>query len=203
MYDEDCEAVFWADAAGVRGIHGPVVVQLGRLPARDTAQLIALLTDPTPLGELSWQLRGGRDSDGRVSGPLIPANLTMASMLVGTRWRLPLDGSIALLEEVGEKPYEIDRYLTQLELTAALRGVQAVVVGDLVRCSDPNPPTGEPDPDDAAARTIEERLDWYSTPCAFGAPVGHGDRNAALPFGAACELDLSTGRLTILEGAVA
>ncbi|MBA2538431.1 MAG: LD-carboxypeptidase [Deltaproteobacteria bacterium] len=191
----------WAHAAGVRGIHGPMVVQLGNLPASDAARLIAMLTDPAPLGHQPWALdaRG----TGTHRGALIPANLTMASMLVGTRWPLPLAGAIALFEEIGEKPYELDRYLTQLAATGALRDTRAVLLGDLTRCIDPNPPTGEPDPDDAAQRTISERLDAFGKPHAFGAPVGHGDRNEAVPFGAACELDLDARRLTILDGAVA
>ena len=39
-------------------------------------------------------------------------------------------------------------------------------------------------------------------PAAIGAPIGHGDRNEAVPFGAACELDLDRGEFAILEGAV-
>jgi muramoyltetrapeptide carboxypeptidase len=191
----------WAYAAGVRGIHGPVVVQLGNLPILETERLIRLLTDPAPLGRLPWSIETA--DDGRYVGHLIPANLTLASMLVGTRWPLPLDGAIALFEEVGEKPYEIDRYLTQLEATRALYGVEAVLWGELVRCVDPNPPTGEPDPADAAQRVIVDRLAYFATPCAFGAPIGHGDRNTAIPFGAACELDLDERILTIVDGAVA
>ncbi len=191
----------WAYAAGVRGIHGPVVVQLVNVPASDAERLVRLLTDPAPLGPEAWRLEA--HGDGTHRGPLVPGNLTMASMLVGTKWPLPLANAIALFEEVGEKPYELDRYLTQLANTTVMHGVQAVVFGDLVRCTDPNPPTGEPDPADAAVRTIVERMKQFAKPCAFGAPVGHGERNAAVAFGAACELDLTTGTLTMLEGAVA
>ena len=59
-------------------------------------------------------------------------------------------GAIAIIEEVGERPYEIDRYLTQLALTGELAQLAAVIVGDLTRCADANPPTGVPDPADAA-----------------------------------------------------
>ncbi len=188
----------WAHHAGVRGIHGPMAIQLGNLPPSDVERLISMLTDPTPTGREPWQLDGNH---GQHTGRLVPANLTMASMLVGTKWPLPLEHSIALFEEVGEKPYELDRYLTQLAMTRTLHGVRAVVFGDLTRCVDPNPPTGVPDPEHAARDTLADRLKQVATPCVFGAPVGHGDRNAAVPFGVECELD-RTG-LTILEGAVA
>jgi muramoyltetrapeptide carboxypeptidase LdcA involved in peptidoglycan recycling len=78
-----------------------------------------------------------------------------------------------------------------------------MIVGDLTRSEDPNPPTGTPDPPDAALRTVLERLHAAGTPAAIGAPIGHGDRNEAVPFGAACALDLDAGIFEILEPAVA
>jgi muramoyltetrapeptide carboxypeptidase len=107
-----------------------------------------------------------------------------------------------VLEEVGEKPYELDRYLTQLALTGQLAQLSAAVIGDLTRCADPNPPTGVPDPDDAALQVVLERLRAAGTPVAVGAPIGHGDRNEAVPFGAESILDLDAGTLEILEPAV-
>ena len=190
----------WAHAAGVRGIHGPMGVQLGSLPDRDVAQLIAMLTDPRAPGRRPWQLAvHGR---GTYRGPLLAGNLTMLSVLVGTPWAPPLRASITLIEEVGERPYELDRYLTQLTLSGALAQVGAMIVGDLTRCADASPPSGEPDPDDAALRTILERLHAAGTPAAVGAPVGHGDRNEPVPFGAASVLDLDAGTFEITEGAV-
>ncbi|HEX3760863.1 MAG TPA: hypothetical protein VHW23_19325, partial [Kofleriaceae bacterium] len=111
-------------------------------------------------------------------------------------------GAVALLEEVGERPYEIDRYLTQLALTGALAGTAGAVIGDLIRCRDPAPPSGEPDPDGAALAAVLERLAAVGVPAAVGAPVGHGDRNEAVPFGARCEIDLDRGALAILDSAV-
>jgi len=191
----------WAHHAGVRGIHGPMVGQLADLPASDITQLIALLTEPRALGPRPWSLHAhGR---GVHRGALIPANLTLASMMVGTPWPLPLGNAVALLEEIRERPYEIDRYLTQLLLTGALATTTAAVIGDLVGCHDPNPPSGDGDPNDAALATVLERFRSAAIPVAVGAPVGHGTRNEAVPFGALCELDLDRGSLAILEPAVA
>jgi muramoyltetrapeptide carboxypeptidase len=190
----------WAYAAGVRGVHGPMVVQLDRLPAEHVAHLIELISEPRAPGVRPWPLAS--HGKGRYRGPLVAGNLTMFSMLVGTPWELSSRGAIALIEEVGEKPYEIDRYLTQLALTGELAQLAAVVVGDLTRCADPNPPTGTPDPEDAALAAALERLRAAGTPAAVGAPVGHGDRNEAVPFGADTILDLDAGTIEILEPAV-
>jgi muramoyltetrapeptide carboxypeptidase len=124
------------------------------------------------------------------------------AMLANTPWALPLDGAIALVEEVGERPYEIDRYMTQLSLTGALAKMSAVIVGDLTRCDDPNPPTGMTDPHDAALQVMLERARAARLPCAAGAPIGHGDRNEAVPFGAMTVLDLDAATIEITEPAV-
>jgi len=190
----------WAYAAGVRGVHGPMVVQLDRLPDDHVAHLIELITTPRAPGVRPWALAG--HGKGRYRGPLVAGNLTMISLLVGTPWQVPACEAIAVIEEVGEKPYELDRYLTQLALTGELAQVAAIVVGDLTRCRDANPPTGVADPDDAALATVLERLRAAGTPAAVGAPIGHGDRNEAVPFGADTILDLDAGTIEILEPAV-
>ena len=190
----------WAYHLGVRGVHGPMGVQLGDLADEDIAHLVTLISEPRAPGKRPWTLAA--HGTGVHRGPLVPANLTLASMLVGTPWPLPLEGAIALFEEVGERPYELDRYLTQLTLTGALRETKAVIVGELLRCRDPNPPAGGVDPEDAAMRTVLERIHAFGLPAATGAPVGHGTRNEAIPFAAMCALDLEAKTLEITEPAV-
>jgi muramoyltetrapeptide carboxypeptidase len=184
----------WAWAAGVRGIHGPMAVQMGALPESDITALVAMLTEARAPGVRPWSLAG--HGTGRYRGPLIAGNLTLFSLTVATPWPLPLRGAIALIEDVGEKPYEIDRYLTHLALAGELAKPVAVVVGDFTRCGEDGDPPG------AAIATVLERLHAAGTPAAVGAPVGHGDRNEPLPFGADCVLDLDAATLEILEPAV-
>lgn len=191
----------WAYAHGVRGIHGPLGVQMGTLPESDITQLITLLTDARAPHVRPWQLAAHGAGERR--GRIVPANLTLLSVLVGTPWPVPVDGALLLIEEVGERPYELDRYLTQLVLTGQLARAAALIVGDLTRCSDANPATGVPDPEDAALRVILERASSVGLSAAVGAPVGHGDRNEPVPFGAESVLDLDLGTLEILESAVA
>lgn len=191
----------WAYAHGVRGVHGPMVVQLGALSDGDIAHLIELVSEPRAPGVRPWQLAA--HGTGVHRGPLVTGNLTLMSMLAGTPWPVPLAGALAMIEEVGERPYEIDRYLTQLSLTGALASTRAVIVGDLTRCADANPPAGVPDPPDAALQVVLERARTAGLPAAVGAPVGHGDRNEAVPFGAETILDLDAAAIEILEPAVA
>src|SRR5690606_13257092 len=85
---------------------------------------------------------------------------------------------IVLLEEVGERPYRVDRMLTQLLAADALRDVAAVVVGQLDGCRE----TGQHDDQETLA-VFREPLGALGVPVVAGAPVGHGTPNLALPLG--------------------
>lgn len=193
----------WAHAAGVRGIHGQVVIRVGDDRPEALPELVRALTDPRPLGRLPWRLR--RWAEGELApreAPMIPANLVMACHLVGTWWQLPLSNAALWLEEVGERPYELDRALTHLHLAGAFEQSAGVVVGDLVHCMEKNVP-GEPDDPSEALAVIEERLRAFGVPALQGAPFGHGRYNPPLPFGARCRLDFAAETVEVLEGAVA
>ncbi len=195
----------WAAAAGVRSIHGPMVSQLGDVPAEDVAWLVRLLTDPTPPGRLPWTLAplGAEPPAAPVTAPLVVGNLTLFAHLIGSPWRLDLDGAVMVTEEVTEKPYAIDRYLTQLAHAGVLRGCRGVVVGDLTRCTDPPTPAGTEDDPRAALAVFAERLSAFRIPGLAGAPLGHAARNVALPFGGRATVDLAAGTIELVDAAVA
>ena len=54
---------------------------------------------------------------GTAEGQLVGGNLSLVAATVGTRWELDTRGKILFLEEVGERPYRVDRMLCQLEST--------------------------------------------------------------------------------------
>jgi muramoyltetrapeptide carboxypeptidase len=187
----------FAAHAGLASIHGPVVTQLGRLPADNLEALFSLLESPEP----HTLLRGLTPLGvGKIAGPLLGGNLEVFSRLIGTGYLPNLDGAILFLEEVGERPYRIDRLLTHLELAGVFNRVSAVIFGDVVGCEEPD---GAKVASPSAAAVIAERLMHLRIPAATGAQVGHGGRNLALPYGVHAELDLAAGTLVALEGAVA
>lgn len=193
----------WAHAAGVRGIHGQVVIRVGDERPEALPELLRALTDPRPLGCLPWPLRRWAEATTTTrEAAMIPANLVMACHLVGTPWQLPLAEAALWMEEVGERPYELDRALTHLQLAGAFEQLAGVVVGDLVHCMEKNLP-GEPDDPREALAVIEERLRTFRVPALHGAPFGHGRYNPPLPFGARCRLDFAAETVEVLEGAVA
>jgi muramoyltetrapeptide carboxypeptidase len=126
----------------------------------------------------------------------VGGNLTVLTHLVGTDLFPPLEGTLLMLEDVGERPYRLDRCLQHLRRAGALSGVCGVVFGDLTDC--------EPRALERSAREmIGDFCRELGLPAALGLGVGHGLRNRAIPLGAEVELDAGEGRLTFLEGAVA
>lgn len=180
----------------VVSIHGPVVTQLGKLGEEDAAALFRLLEDPTPpepwRGLTSLSAPPARSV---ATGPLVGGNLEIVTRLLGTPYLPSLDGVVLALEEVNERPYRLDRALTQLELAGVWDRVAAVVVGDLTRCT---PVGDEPAPE----VVLRERLERLPIPVLSQAPFGHGSRNRAFAQGTEVQVDARAGCLTFLEGAV-
>lgn len=182
--------------ARATGIHGPVVAQLDEISEPDRQRVWDLLDGelPEPLlaDEHSSSLHGGR-----VEGPLIAGNLEVLRTLIGTPHMPSLRGAILAIEEVGERPYRIDRALTQLLDSGSLRGVAGVAVGDLHGCSEPENGGSW---GWTAQEVCEDRLARLGIPVLLGLPFGHvPGRNAALGFGVHTRLDADQGVLEQLE----
>jgi muramoyltetrapeptide carboxypeptidase len=185
-----------AARAGVASVHGPVITQLPRLPEADRASLFGLLEAPGP-GLLLSDLES--PVPGRVQGPLHGGNLEVFSRLLGTPHLPDLTGAVLFFEDLGERPYRVDRLITHLDLAGVFGAASAVVVGDFSGCKEAagsrlaSPPVEE---------VLLERLGRLAIPVAFGGAFGHGDRNVSLPYGTLVELDTRHGTLVGLEGAV-
>jgi muramoyltetrapeptide carboxypeptidase len=105
---------------------------------------------------------------------------------------------VLFLDEVGERPYRLDRMVVQLQQTGLLARASAVVIGELPKCDEP---TG-----DVRARAVmAELFADFPGPVLFGFPSGHTTgATVTLPFGVACRVvSASRARLVIEESAVA
>jgi muramoyltetrapeptide carboxypeptidase len=180
---------------GLRTLHGPSVCQLGQkdgphAPWQDLVDALEQASPRQPLQGLTTVFPGLGE------GPLIGGNLTVLNHLVGTPWWPSLEGAVLLLEDVGERPYRLDRCLTQLRQARLLDGLAAVVLGDMTHC-DARPP------ELPVWTWLEEFFTNLRVPTLRGLPVGHGRRNHPLPLGALVRVDATHGQVTFLEGAVA
>jgi muramoyltetrapeptide carboxypeptidase len=141
----------------------------------------------------------GGAGQGRAQGPLLGGNLEVFSRMLGTPYLPDLRGAILFFEDVGERPYRLDRLLTQLELAGVFQAAAGLVTGEFLDCDEPaSSKLASP----TASEVLRERLGRLHIPVVLGAPIGHGRRNRALPYGTRVELDADAGTLAALEGAV-
>lgn len=183
----DITSLLWSlSHLGVSGVHGPVLTTLSAEPEWSLNRLFDCMEGHplAPLTGIGW---GG----GKVSGILLPANLTVATHLLGTPVQPPLEGIILALEDVTEAPYRIDRMLTQWRMSGAFKGVRGIALGRFSRCYPPK---------DIPSWTVEEvlrdRLGDLDIPIVSDLPFGHDGVNAALPVGQPVELDADQGILS-------
>jgi muramoyltetrapeptide carboxypeptidase len=102
-------------------------------------------------------------------------------------------GCLWLLEDVGERPYRIDRMLTSLLVAGSLRDVAGVVVGELEQC--------DAGADGVTAEAVvAERLAALSVPIVCGAPIGHGQRNDPAVLGLVARLTAEGAQATLELG---
>lgn len=141
-------------------------------------------------------LRGGV-ADGR----LIGGNLSLICASLGTPYAPSFKGKILFFEDISEKPYRLDRMLTQLLNAGILQQVAGVAVGVNNDCIDPDAKVAG-EYRQTAADVVKERLSSLRVPVVTGLPFGHVDLNAAIPVGAKARLDGKRGDLIITEPAV-
>ena len=123
---------------------------------------------------------------GRASGVLTGGNLALLAALAGTRYAArPATGGIALLEDVTEEPYRIDRMLGQLLQAGWFDGVAGFALGSWLDCGD----------HDELAAVFRARLGPLGVPILAGLPIGHGSPQLTVQLGAPAELDTSNGIL--------
>jgi muramoyltetrapeptide carboxypeptidase len=173
-----------------------VVTQLANLGSADQQALTVLLETPGARVVLD-----GLEElvPGRARGPLLGGNLEVFSRLVGTPYLPDLDGAILFFEDLGERPYRLDRLVTALDLAGVFSAASAVVVGDFSGCREPDATRAD---SPTADEVLAERFGRLSIPVVAGGAFGHQTRNRALPYGTLCELDTRGGTLTALEGVV-
>ena len=181
--------------AGLVCFHGPLVAGefAAGLSERSRAHLFNLLTRGTGEAALpfSTTLRTGV-----AEGPLLGGCLSVLVATLGTPFAFDPRGAILFLEDIGEKPYRVDRMLVQLKQGGILEHLAGVVFGDMQGC------WGTEDDPTLLLSVIADAFADYAYPVGFGLPAGHGGENFALPLGTRVRLDAGQQQLVFLESAV-
>lgn len=182
----DITALLWNQAKlGVWGVHGPMLTTLADEPDWSVDRLFDCIE-----GRPLQSLQGKGWGSGQATGPLFPANLTVASHLLGTPYQPDLTGVILAFEDVSEAPYRVDRMLTLWRMAGAFAGVRGIALGRFSRCEiDPSIPSF------SIEEVLRDRLLDLNIPIVSDLPFGHEGVNAALPMGIMASLDAESGLL--------
>ncbi len=117
---------------------------------------------------------------GNTSGPMVGGCLSVLISLLGTRFEPDFNQKILFLEDVDEKPFRIDRMLTQLSQAGKLQNVKGIVFGDMPDCEDSANPLQS---------VIKDTLRHYDFPIVYGFNAGHGAVNTAFRFDQETSID--------------
>lgn len=177
----DITALHQAAAArlGVVTVHGPGVTGLG--DAGSAGAVRRLLW-----GEALPGIKGVPKVPGVAEGVLVGGNVTMLASSAGTALVHAATDSIAVLEDVGERPFRLDRALTQLIRSGWFEGVRGIVCGQFTDCGEAS----------VISELLVSRLAPLGVPLLLDAPFGHVTPNTALPLGAVATVDAGSGTLT-------
>jgi muramoyltetrapeptide carboxypeptidase len=184
---------------GLVAFHGPMLDDcLSRGEARyDRATFLNGVGRAEPLGELAPE---GLESlrSGEARGMLLGGTVTQLLATMGTKFPFdPPQGYVLFFEEVAERPYRLDRMVTQLRQTGLLSRASAIVIGQLNGCDEPGGQlTGH--------GVMADVLADFPGPVLFGFPSGHTRGKVyTLPLGVQCRVVAGAKpRLVIEEAAV-
>ena len=184
---------------GVVSFHGPMLGDtFGHGGSRyDRASFLNAVSRAEPMGELSppgLEVVHG----GTAQGVLLGGTVTQLLATMGTKFAFdPPEGYVLFFEEVGERPYRLDRMVTQLRQSGLLLRASAIVIGELNGCDEPGGAlTGR--------HVMAQVLKDFPGPIVAGFPSGHTkDRVYTLPLGVSCTVVADNRpRLVIEEAAV-
>lgn len=184
------------DRTGLVCFHGPMV-------AKDIADgtFDATSWNNSLTGAAEWDVPANGVEvlrPGTARGKLYGGCLSMLVASLGTPYEIQTDDTILFIEDIGEKPFRIDRMLMQLRLAGKLEKVRGFVFGEMLDCA---PPKGETY---TLQEVIMRVLAPYNVPMVYGLKSGHvTSGNITLPIGVQAELEAegTNVRLRILEAA--
>ncbi|MGJ7026881.1 S66 peptidase family protein [Petrimonas sulfuriphila] len=164
---------------GIMSVHGPMAKHFaeegpGDISVRFTKAILA--GEPVfydiPVAKYAYLNRKGK-----ASGRLFGGNLSVFCGILGTRFAyLPKNG-ILFIEDIGEEPYKIDRYINQLKLAGIFDRISGLIVGQFSDYTEDN------DMYSALYESMASVVAGYDFPVCFDFPAGHVKHNFPLVMG--------------------
>jgi len=195
-YSDNTSVLSWLTChCGITALHGPMLE--GRLAGGagyDRRSFVELIAGGRGLALTPGGLTVLREGD--ASGPLFGGTIAQLVSSLGTPYAFnPPEGCVLFLEDVNERPFRIDRMLTQLQLSGVLARARALVFGEMRGCEEPG-----------GAATVLEVISRLTRGCAgpviVGFPSGHTTGPTwTLPLGVAVRVSTRPTAAVLVEEA--
>src|SRR5437763_10449486 len=137
--------------------------------------------------------------EGEAEGVLYGGCLSILVTSLGTPYEIDTAGTILFMEDIGAKPYQIDRMLMQLKLAGKLENVRGLIFGEMIDC------IRAANQDYTLQEVIMRIVGELDIPVAYGLKSGHvTSNNITLPLGVKAKLQVEKEQvgIKILESAV-
>ena len=183
----------FATQLGVVTIFGPMPATRAFVedpPARE--HLRRTLFEPEKVTILT-RAGAGALVPGRARGVTYGGNLSLVAGALGAPDApTPPERGLAMLEDVTEDPYKLDRFLTQLLRAGWFDRAGGIALGSWTGCG----------PLEQVRAVMSDLLGDLGIPIAWELGFGHCDAQLTIPLGVAAELDTDARRLSILQPAL-
>ena len=133
---------------------------------------------------------------GVASGVLVGGNLSLICSVMGSKYEVRTANSILFIEDVGESPYRVDRYLQELKLAGKFDQINGLIIGRFSRrkTEEPDKPT-----DFNMEEVFRQYFSELKVPVIYDFPSGHGSKNISIPFGAKVDINTDNQLFKLLE----
>lgn len=183
----------FARRLGLATLYGPMAAASSFVEDGPTAEhLRRTLFDPAATTVLTSPTAGAL-VPGRARGVTAGGCVHVLAAERGTPAARPsYTGSILVLEDVNEHPYQLDRLLTQFLRSGALDGVAGLALGSWEGCGRP----------ERVRDVMLDRLGGLGVPVLWELGFGHCPSTLTVPLGVPAVLDADAGTLTLEQPAL-
>jgi muramoyltetrapeptide carboxypeptidase len=194
-YSDNTSVLSWLTCGcGITGLHGPMLERrlASGAAGYDERSFLALMSSGAGVELAPAGLEVLRP--GQVQGPMFGGTIAQLVASLGTPFAFsPPEGCVLFLEDVHERPYRLDRMLTQLRLSGILGRARALVFGEMRGCDEP---AGT-----LTAREVIARLTvGFPGPVLFGFPSGHTSGPCwTLPLGVDVRVESTPRPFVVIE----
>lgn len=166
-------------------LYGPMVYASVAEEHFDAARLKQILFTP----EIPFTMTGKTLKIGKCQGILTGGCLSNLVSLLGTPYFPVVEDRILLVEDVGERPYKLDRMFWQLSIAGVFQQIKGLILGQFPRCF-----AHEREKEDFLKR-VNDYLTGCAIPVLYDLPFGHAETIHAIPLGR--ELTITTPHLQL------